>query len=118
MTQDSRQALIELLFLALYMDDHLSVAEDEVLTEALDSLGWESARSRETFLLAAFSSARTAAGDIEKTNECFSSRAGIIKRDGCEAESLTWLTKVFAADGLTRTEKFVLSQLQEFWYPA
>ena len=50
MTQDSRQVLIELLFLSLYMDDHLSLAEDGVLNDALESLGWDSPASREQFI--------------------------------------------------------------------
>jgi hypothetical protein len=36
MTQESREALIELLFLALYLDNHQSLAEDDILNEALE----------------------------------------------------------------------------------
>ena len=61
MTQESRQVVIELLFLSLYLDDHLSLAEDEVLNSALDSLGWDSPVSREKFIFSAFSKAREVA---------------------------------------------------------
>jgi hypothetical protein len=118
MTQDSRQVLIELLFLSLYMDNHLSLAEDEVLNDALDSLGWDSPTSRENFIFKAFSSARDAMTSLEKTQQFFDARTAIIKKDGVEADSLTWLSKVLGADGLTATEKYFLKQLETRLYPA
>lgn len=117
MTQDSREAIIELLFLSLYMDNHLSLAEDSVLNDALDSLGWESAKPRERFILSAFASARIAAGDPVKSEDFFIKRADLIRDAGGEGEALTWLTRVLAADGLTATEKYVLDRLQKRFYP-
>ncbi|MES2441012.1 MAG: hypothetical protein V4584_18250 [Verrucomicrobiota bacterium] len=118
MTQDSRQVLIELLFLSLYMDNHLSLAEDDVLNDALDSLGWDSTDSREKFIFKAFSSAREAMTSLDKTREFLDVRTAIIKKDGAEGDSLTWLSKVLGADGLTATEKYFLSQLEARLYPA
>lgn len=118
MTQNSREVLIELLFLSLYMDDHLSVAEDEVLNDALDSLGWESPDSREEFISRAFASAREAITSLEKTKEFFEVRTAVIKREGAEADCLTWLSKSLGSDGLTDTEKYFLSQLEARLYPA
>ncbi|MBK1814101.1 hypothetical protein JIN84_00575 [Luteolibacter yonseiensis] len=118
MTQDSRQVLIELLFLSLYMDDHLSLAEDEVLNEALESLGWDSPQPREKFIFKAFASARDAITSLDKTRGFFDTRTAVIKKDGSEAESITWLSKVLAADGLTSTEKYFLAQLEQRLYPA
>lgn len=117
MTQNSRQALIELLFLSLYLDNHLSLAEDEVLNDALDSLGWESELSREKFIFKAFSAARAAADGGQKTDEFLSVRANLIKQDGEEAEALTWLSKVLGADGLSATEQYFLGRLEKRLYP-
>lgn len=117
MTQDSRKALIELLFLSLYMDNHLSLAEDDVLNEALESLGWESETPRERFIFSAFASARDAFTDIAKAQTYFASRAEVIKKDGSEAEAMTWLSRVLAADGLTASEKYFLTQLEKHLYP-
>lgn len=112
MKQSSREALIELLFLALYLDDHLSLAEDEVLTRALDSLGWESGTPRESHVFAAFSKARKAAGDHAKAEEFIRSHAELLKSEGAGAEALTWLHKVLAADGLSVGEKRFLGKLE------
>jgi hypothetical protein len=116
MTQDSREALIELLFLALYLDDHLSLAEDGVVTSALDSIGWESSQPREACILGAFSKAREAQSCELKTEEFVASRATLIKKAGEEATALTWLYKVLGADGISLTEERYLKKLEKRWF--
>lgn len=117
MTQTSRQALVELLFLALYLDDFLSLAEDELLGKALDALGWESANSREVFIFSAFSAAREAAACALNTEKFLNERADIIHADGEEAMAMTWLHQILASDGLTAGEERFLGQLQARLYP-
>lgn len=112
MTQDSRQALIELLFLALYLDDHLSLSEDDVLNEALESIGWEGPQSRESFIFSAFSKAREAANCAIKTDAFMESRSEIIRRDGESGFALTWLVKVLATDGISDSEERFLKRLE------
>ena len=116
MTQNSREALIELLFLALYLDDHLSLAEDGVVTDALDSIGWDSPHPREICILKAFSKAREAHTCDLKTEEYLSVRADVIKKAGAEATALTWLYKVLGADGISATEDRYLKRLEKRWY--
>lgn len=113
MTQDSRESLIELLFLALYLDDHLSLAEDEVLTTALDSLGWDSPHPRELFILQSFAKAREAYSDALKIDEFLNSHAARIRRDNTAAPSITWLYKVLGADGISSTEERFLKKLEK-----
>lgn len=117
MTQDSRQVLIELLFLSLYLDNHLSMAEDEVFSAALDSLGWDSPFPRDKFIFAAFSGARAAASDAIQSEAFLNARTGIIKRDGQEGPALTWLYRVLGADGISESEKRFLNQIEARLYP-
>lgn len=117
MTQDSREVLIELLFLSLYLDNHLSMSEDEVLDAALDALGWDSPKPREKFIFSAFSAARAAAACPIKTEEFLAARLGVIKRDHVEGPALTWLSRVLGADGITSDEQRFLGQLEARLYP-
>jgi len=117
MTQNAREALIELLFLSLYLDEHLSLAEDDVLTSALDSLGWESTESREKHVFKSFAAARANYEDAIKCDEFLKSKAAIIKADGEEAAAITWLSKVLGSDGLTFMEKRFLDQLEAQLFP-
>lgn len=112
MTQNCREALIELLFLSLYLDDHLSMAEDEMLNDALESLGWESPEPREKFVPSAFAAARQATSSLGETEEFVRSRADLIKRNGEEAAAITWLSKVLGADGISPTESYFLGKLE------
>ncbi len=116
MTQDSRQSLIELLFLSLYLDNHLSLAEDDVLTTALDAIGWESVQPREIFIFTAFGKAREAHTCELKTEEFLASRAKVIKTAGDEAVALTWLSKVLGADGISESEGRYLKMLEKRWF--
>jgi hypothetical protein len=113
MTQNSRQAIIELLFLALYLDNHLSLAEDDVLTTALDSLGWESPHPRETFIFQAFAKAREASADEAQIDGFLNERASVIKRDGSSASGITWLYKILGSDGISPSEERFLNRLEK-----
>lgn len=116
MKQDSREALIELLFLALYLDNHLSLAEDGVMSQALDAIGWDSPHPREVCILNAFSKAREAHSCEAKTEEFLAARATVIKQAGDEATALTWLSKVLGADGISDTEGRYLKKLEQRWF--
>lgn len=117
MTQKSRESLIDLLFLSLYLDNHLSLAEDDVLTTALDALGWDSVEPREKHIWRAFSKARDVAACAIKTSEFLDARATIIKQDGEEAAAITWLSRVLGSDGLSYSEQHFLKQLESRLYP-
>ncbi|MCU0794320.1 MAG: hypothetical protein MUF31_00085 [Akkermansiaceae bacterium] len=116
MKQESRVALIELLFLALYLDNHLSLAEDGVLSEAMDSIGWESGQPREICFLTAFSKVRALDGDAVALNDFLEQRAEIIAESGHQSMALTWLTKVLGADGITPGEERFLKKLEKRWF--
>lgn len=117
MTQATREAIIDLLFLALYLDEKVSLAEDDVFTRALEELGWHSETPREAHVWKAFHAARAAFDDFEKVRDFVSTRADAIIRDGGQAESLTWLTRVLGADGIDATERHFLNQLEKRFYP-
>lgn len=112
MNQSSRQALIELLFLSLYLDNHLSLAEDDVLNDALDSLGWESEKPREKFIFSAFALARGVSTDPLQADDFLAGRAHIIRDAGDEGLALTWLSRVLGSDGISPTEKRFLEVLE------
>lgn len=118
MTQQSREAIIDLLFLSLYIDDHLSMAEDTALESALVSLGWDDGQPKDIFLLNAFARARDASASEEKIHEFIDERVALIQEDGQEATALEWLGKVLAADGLAQSEEQFLHRLHDRLFPA
>lgn len=117
MIQSSREALIELLFLSLYLDDHLSLAEDAVFNDALEALGWDSELPRETFIFKGFAAARDVVADPNQGQEFLTVRAAEIRSNGDEAEAMTWLHKVISADGITETERYFLKRVEQQLFP-
>lgn len=116
MNQACRESLIELLFQSLYLDDRLSLAEDKELSEALDSIGWESELGRETFILGAFARVREAISTPAGSEEFFQSRADVLCEHKEGAASLTWLSRVLAADGMSPGEQRFLDRLESRFY--
>jgi hypothetical protein len=114
--QQSREDLIELLFLALYLDDHLSFAEDEVLAAALNAIGWESSSPREICLLNAFSKAREANSCALRTEAFLTERGERLKQEGHAALGYTWLSRVLGADGISSSEERFLTKLEKLLF--
>lgn len=117
MKQESREALIELMFLALYLDGHVSVDEDDMINRGLDTLGWEADETREDFVYQAFFKAREGASCELKTAEFLDARLSVIESDGAQAGAFTWLTKVLSSDGLTPDEVRLLRQIELRLFP-
>lgn len=117
MNQESREALIELLFLSLYLDDHLSIAEDNALESALQALGWDSPRPKEIFILNAFAKARKASGCESLANDFLLERSKIIRLGGESPTAFEWLGKILAADGVSMTEARFLDKLHVLLFP-
>ena len=111
MNQNSREAIIELLFLSLYLDNHLSIAEDSALETALQSLGWESEKPKDIFLLTAFEHARKAICSDEATSAYIDRHVATIRKDGQHSAAFEWLGKVLASDGLAPPEEQFLNLL-------
>lgn len=112
MTQSARQAIIEILFLSLYLDNHISLVESEALEAALAELGWDSPHPKEIFILNAFARARKAAATEEDTATFLAERARVILEKSMGGPALAWLGTVLAVDGLSHEEEIFLNRLQ------
>ena len=99
MDSSSKQDLAELLFLALYQDNHLSLEEDSMLQTALDALGWEPSEKTGPSVNKAFAAVREAHSSDEKKEAFFTERAARLKAGGHGSIALEWLGKVLASDG-------------------
>jgi predicted Zn-dependent protease len=117
LNQPSREALVELLLLSLYLDEHLSLAEDEVLGQALDAIGWDSPTPRDAFLLQTFSKVRSVSTSSLESDAFLESRAATIRGADASAPALTWMTRTLAVDGISSTERWFLAKLEGLLYP-
>ena len=111
-----QQDLVELLFLALYQDDHLSVDEDSMLHKALTALGWEPHEKTGPSVGKAFAAVREA-NSCEATKEVYlTERAARLKLAGHSSLALEWLGTVLASDGLDGSEHRFLERAQKLLF--
>jgi hypothetical protein len=112
MEQSSREALIDLLTVALYLDKRISVVEDEAMSTALETLGWESSKARAEYLFKGIAIARSIDGNAVAMESLLDEKSEIVKGNNDEAEALSWLSQVLGSGGMTFSEQQFLSQLE------
>lgn len=112
MNKASTQAIVELLFLTIYLDDRLSMPEDEVLEKALTSLGWRPGSDEAADIARAYRLASEAAACELRTEEFLRERTALLKAEGHSSVAFGWLGRVLAVDGLEAGEKRFLDRLQ------
>lgn len=113
MDTPSKQALIELLFLTLYQDGHLSIEEDSVLEKALNALGWTEDGDDGISVGTAFSVVREAGSDELKSYEFLKSRTTALREAGHSATALEWVGKVLASDGMSGEENTYFARVEK-----
>lgn len=104
MNKESAQALIELLMLTIYLDDHMSLPENETLEKALSSLGWSMDHGGPVDVGAAYRVAHAAHLDPLETERFLKERTAIIKEAGESANALEWLGRMLGSDGMAPAE--------------
>ncbi|NJM19596.1 MAG: hypothetical protein HC836_25070 [Richelia sp. RM2_1_2] len=67
-TQNEREAIIELMMMTMYSDKNLKLAEDELIQEYVSNIKWESPLSLEFYFAKVTPKIRTALQDKEKMN--------------------------------------------------
>ena len=116
METSDQQNLVELLFLSLYQDGHLSIDEDSMLQKALNALGWQSHERTGPSVGKAFAAVREANATDEKKELFLAERAASLRAEGHSSLALEWLGKVLASDGLDSREAKFLEQARKLLF--
>jgi hypothetical protein len=102
-TQPQREALINILVLGMYSDNHLSLAEDEALNRFVDAIGWESGTGRTVFVNSAI--ARCQALSTEQDFVTYiQTNAAAFSEPEAKAAALQQLTDFLKVDGISPAE--------------
>ncbi len=104
MNKEAAQALIELLMLTIYLDDHMSLPENETLEKALASLGWTMEHGGPVDVGAAYRVAHAAHCDPLQTEQFIKERTAILKQAGESSTALEWLGRLLGSDGIHASE--------------
>lgn len=102
--QAHREAILDLLLFALYADNQLSLAEEEVLHKQSENMVWEAVTPLDSYLDQATSKAR-AAQSSEATRSAYLKRVcGRLDSPVARERALSLLTELFEADGASEPE--------------
>ena len=103
--QEEKEAIIDLLLIATYADNHLSLAENKILNEEFDKFSWEANISLDLYLNDATNRARNAL-DSDKTVEAYlETISNRLSSRYSKSRALDLLSKLFYSDGNVDSEK-------------
>lgn len=110
--QSEREAIVDLLIMAIYVDNHLSLAESAELEESAGVLGWESVTDLDTYISTATARARNARSDEGLRGDYIAFAAERLAGAAAKERALELLDKVFLADGKNDVEAAFLEQVE------
>ena len=112
LNQSQREAVIDLLLLAIYADNHISLDENQVLEDSIDSLGWNSGTGLSMYINDATTRVRNAQNDEASTNEFIDTIATRLDSQRSKDKALSLLVELFDSDGTSVAEESFYTQLQ------
>ena len=104
LTQTEREAIVDLLTLGVYADNHLSVAEDVAFETLTNKMNWESKRDISYYIYAATERARQARSDEGAVEEFLNYVAERLQSPAAHSQALNLLNKLFSADGSNKKD--------------
>jgi hypothetical protein len=110
--QPEREAIIDLMLLAIYVDNRLSISETSELDASTESLGWDSITGPSIYISNATNRARDARSSEGATAEFIVYAANRLSSAGSKARALELLNRLLMSDGKTDKEKAFFLQVE------
>ena len=111
--QSEREAIIDLLLLGLYADNHISVVENDVVLQAIADFDWTSVATADIYINTATYRVREAAAS-PKTEQQFLMEI-VLRLHSKEAQhtATTLLAKLLNADGTNEAENAFMRRVYD-----
>lgn len=104
MTQEQREALFDILALAIYADAHVSLVEEDLVKQTFVKKGWDSTRPKSLFIEESYARAREAAESDDAMMDYLAERAAAFTTKTAQKEACTTVKKILESDGETAEE--------------
>lgn len=112
MTQEQRESLIDLLVLAMYVDNQLSLSEDAVLKAQIDQFAWQGNMSVEAYVNSAIARIRDLRSSEHFVNELLKSVSERLGDYEIRLTAAGICERLLAADGKADSEKEFLDKVK------
>ena len=104
LTQEEREAIVDLLLLGAYTDNRLSLREEKAFDSITGTLNWESPTTLTDYMDASIAKIRGARNNPSATDGLLNKVKERIRSKPAIARSLKLLHQVFASDGRSYAE--------------
>lgn len=105
MTQSQREALFDILALAIHADALVSLTEEDLVQQGFVQRGWKPVRGRAAFIEESFERAREAADSDDGMMDYLTERAGEFAGADAQSEACAAVRAVLEADGTPGEEQ-------------
>lgn len=110
--QREREAIVDLLLMAIYIDNFLSLSETEELKSTADLLGWESETDFSVYIDDAITRVRNVRSNEESLAEFIKYVATRLVSPGSRERALELLNRLLRSDGKSEAEKTFFNKVE------
>lgn len=112
LTQAQREAVVEVLVLAMCVDGHFSLAEEESIQDKIRRLGWEGEHALRMHVQRAIARARETVESGEEVRGFLEGRAAVLgSRAACRL-AYNMARRLLCSDGVEREESRLSEQMR------
>lgn len=115
--QAEREAIVDLLLLAMYVDGHVSLSESQEFDAATDAMGWASTTAPSVYFSTATDRARSASSSEDSTAQLIQYVSERLQSVDARARAMDLLNRLFLSDGRTEKEKDFFKQVEVVFQP-
>ncbi len=112
LTQVEREAVVDVLHYSIYSDNHIALAETELVEGALDSLDWDPAVALTTYEAHSIATVRIAKESPGGHEAFLASVSERLRSPRSRQHALDYAARVIALDGQTPAESTTLAALR------
>lgn len=112
LAQGEREAILDLLLLCTYLDNHLSLAEDRVFKEEAERLSWDSGTSVDIYISTATDKVRRAMPDERMEEELVDDIVGRLVSEKSKSTAYSLMSKLFESDGEVASETEFMRKIE------
>jgi len=105
MTQEQREAVVDLLLLGMFADSPLKVSEDQKLLSVIEEIGWHSYQAPDLYLQSAIARARDTFETEGATRYRLEKISAELNEPGLKQRALEYLTQFLGVDGAVDAEE-------------
>ena len=113
LTQPQREAIADLLHYCMYADNHIALAEVQIVNDVVGKFAWEPDVSFETFEVRSIASARAAKENLDSRKAFLDSIKHRLNTSASRALALDVCKRLFSADGVSPKESTLLAQIAQ-----